>query len=91
MLLVRLIALAWLGSGPGGPRHVAAVCDAVACGPDGAALAGPAPATMPAISVITPTAMAILVVQRIRIGVPLASAHCLPVLGLPRKPSQEGY
>jgi hypothetical protein len=44
----------------------------VTCDPAGAALAAPPPAAIPAISVITPTAMAILVVHRIRIRVPFA-------------------
>jgi hypothetical protein len=38
------------------------------------------------ISVITPTAMAILVVQRIRIRVPFALLFPLAVPGLPRGP-----
>lgn len=60
------------------------------CGLDCAALAAPPPAAMPAIIVIAPTAMAILVVHRIRTRVPFAVA-LFPALRLPRKPSQEGY
>jgi hypothetical protein len=50
----------------------------VTCTPAWAALAGPPPAATPAISVIIPTAMAILVVQRIRIPGPLRSALGFP-------------
>ena len=46
--------------------------------PAWAALAGPPPAATPAISVITPTAMAILVVQRIRIPVPFGQRLGFP-------------
>lgn len=59
------------------------------CDPAGAALAAPPPAATPAISVITPTAMAILVVHRIRIRVPFALLFPFAVSGLsPRKPAQ---
>jgi hypothetical protein len=50
----------------------------VTCAPAWAALAGPPPAATPAISVITPTAMAILVVQRIRIPVPFGQRLGFP-------------
>jgi hypothetical protein len=55
-----------------------AACDLVACAPAWAALAGPPPAATPAISVITPTAMAILVVQRIRIPFPFGQRPGFP-------------
>jgi hypothetical protein len=69
---------------------VPAACDLAACEPAWAALADP-PATTPAISVMSPTATAILVVQRIRIRVPFALRTVCLALGLPRKPSQRGY
>jgi hypothetical protein len=62
------------------------VCDPVPCGPAWAALATPPPVATPAISVITPTAIAILVVQRIRIRVPSLQRTVsprFPALGLP--------
>jgi hypothetical protein len=61
---------------------VPAACD-LPC----AALAAPPPVAMPAIIVITPTAMAILVVQRIRISRPLRSSVLSPRPGFPQNPS----
>jgi hypothetical protein len=55
----------------------AATWPADADAPPGAVLAWPVPAAIPAISVITPTAMAILVVHRIRMRVPFAYALVL--------------
>src|SRR5882672_9386302 len=66
-----------------GGQGRAAACDPVACGPAWAAIAGPPPAAMPAISVIRPTAMAILVVQRIRIRVPSLQRTVCPWSGFP--------
>jgi len=50
----------------------------VTCAPAWAALAAPPLVATPAISVITPTAMAILVVQRIRIPVPFGQRPGFP-------------